>query len=150
MLSLKLNHISRLFRSQSSQHINYLLHTALHSTTPCWITGTLLLPPSPTHTHTHYQPIVLVVHTYYQLIVLSTVHLRVLQQGNNPGQQQEGRSPCRPERSKGSAPAHPRSSAAPAAEFLHATSNTETQVRRRLMLYFCSSWLVTYSLLTGK
>lgn len=106
--------------------------------------------PPPRHTHTHYQPIVLVVHTYHQLIVLSTVHLRVLQQGNNPRQQQEGRSPCRPERSKGSAPAHPRSSAAPAAEFLHATSNTETQVRRRLMLYFCSSWLVTYSLLTGK
>lgn len=44
-----------------------------------------------------------------------------------------------------SAPAHPRSSAAPLAEFLHATSNTRAKNCRRIMLYFCSSQIVVYS-----
>lgn len=106
-----------------------------------------------THPPPHYKPIAVVVHTYYQLIVLSAMsHQRVLQHRNNPQPALGAMQPLQSRVQKGLCllPAQPRSSAAPSAEFLHTTSNTETEVCRRLMFYCCSSGLVAYSLLTGK
>lgn len=72
MLNLKLNRISLLFTSPSSQNINQLLNTALHKVAQYQISHTLL-PLSTDST---------VVHTYYQLIVVSAIHLRVPQHRN--------------------------------------------------------------------